>query len=346
MTGAISGMVRALMTRRLVAALVASLLIATGIAAGASAQEDPGSIGIRLADAPENRRDDPRAQIYIVDHLNQGATITRHVEVQNTTASEAEVQLYVGAADVDDGVFEFGEGRAENDLTDWTTITPPTVSVPANDGAVQAEVTIAVPDDAPDGERYGVIWAELPSSGGAANVINRVGVRIYLSVGEGEEPVSDFTIDTLRAVRDEDGTPVVETTVTNTGGRALDLGGELTLENGPGSLTAGPFPVDVGTTLGPGESAPARVELDPELPNGPWDATVTIRSGREERTAEATITFPDDPGEAAEPVPASKVDGKRKVLLPIAALAVLLVGAATALFFFRRRRADREDDED
>lgn len=333
------------MSRRRVAALVAPLLVVIAVGSGVAAQEDPGSIGIRLTDAPEDRRDDPRAQMYIVDHLAQGATITRHVEVQNTTAADVEVQLYVGAADITDGVFGFGEGRAENDITDWTTVTPSTVAVPATDGAIEAQVTITVPDDATDGERYGVIWAELPGSGGSANIVNRVGVRIYLSVGEGEEPASDFTIDTLRAVRDDEGTPVVETTVTNTGGRALDLGGDLTLANGPGSLTAGPFAVEVGTTLGPGESAPARVELDPELPDGPWDATVTIRSGREERTAEATITFPSNPGESAEPVEASAAEGARKVLLPIAALAVLFVGAATAFLFLRRRRSEESDDE-
>lgn len=330
--------------RRFAAALIAPLALVATLGSAVAAQEDPGSIGIRLVDAPEDRRDDPRAQIYIVDHLNQGETITRRIEVQNTTASDADVQLYVAAADVEDGVFTFGEGRAENDLTDWTTIEPTTVSVPATDGATQAEVTIAVPDDATDGERYGVIWAELPSSGGAANVVNRVGVRIYLSVGEGEEPESDFTIDTLRALRTEDGVPVVETTVTNTGGRALDLSGELELTEGPGSLTAGPFQVEVGTTLGPGDSAPARVELDPELPDGPWKATVTIRSGREERTAEATITFPEDAGEAADPVDASSTEGQRKILLPLAAVGVLVVGAATAFLYFRgRRRSDREE---
>jgi hypothetical protein len=283
--------------------------------------------------------------VYIVDHLNPGDTITRRIEVQNSTPADADVQLYVGAADVEDGQFTFGEGRDGNDLTDWTTISPTTVSLPATDGTAQAEVVITVPQDAADGERYGVIWAELPGSGGEANLVNRVGVRIYLSVGDGEEPESDFTIDTLRAVRDEDGTPVVETSVTNTGGRALDLGGELTLANGPGSLTAGPFQVEIGTTLGPGESAPARIELDPELPAGPWDATVTIKSGREERTAEATITFPDEPGEAAEPVEASSVEKQRKILLPVAGGAAVVVGAATATYFFRRRAIQKALNE-
>jgi hypothetical protein len=324
------------MMRRLFALLfVASIAF---VSPSARAQEAaPGSIGIRLVDAPVERRDDPRAQTYIVDHVGQGATITRHVEISSTVTQPTNVSLYVAAATLEDGQFVFGEGRAENDLTDWSSIDPPEVAVPAS-GTVQATVTIAVPTDADDGERYGVIWAELPGSGGSANVVNRVGVRIYLSVGEGEEPVTDFTIDSLTASRDAEGVPVVETRVTNTGGRAIDLAGSLVLANGPGSLNAGPFDVQIGTTLAPGDSAPARVQLDPSLPDGPWDATITISSGRLEHTAEATLTFPSEPGEAAEPVVAEEDDAaQRKVLIPVAAGAATVAGAASVVYFLRRR---------
>jgi hypothetical protein len=325
--------------RRAISMLFVALVVALA-AAPVSAQAPPeGSIGIRLVDAPVERQDDPRAQTYIVDHVGQGATITRHVEIMSTVAQPTNVSLYVAAATVDDGQFVFGEGRAENDLTDWSSLDPPEIAVPAN-GTVQAAVTIAVPTDADDGERYGVIWAELPGSGGAANVVNRVGVRVYLSVGEGEEPVTAFTIDTLTARRDDAGVPIVETTVTNTGGRAIDLAGSLVLANGPGSLTAGPFDVQVGTTLAPGDSAPASVHLDPELPDGPWDATITISSGRVEHTAEARITFPAEPGASAEPVAAdSSTEAQRKILVPIAAAAALAVAIAIAVYFLRRRAA-------
>jgi hypothetical protein len=316
------------------------LLALCCFAVPAGAQEPaPNSIGIRLVDAPVERRDDPRAQTYIVDHVGQGATITRQVELSSTVAQPTNVSLYVAAATLDDGQFVFGEGRAENDLTDWSSIDPPEVTVPAN-GTVRAAVTIAVPTDADNGERYGVIWAELPGSGGDANVVNRVGVRVYLSVGEGEEPVTDFTIDTITARRDDDGTPVVETSVTNTGGRAIDLAGSLVLENGPGSLSAGPIDVQIGTTLAPGETAPASVRLDPSLPDGPWDATITIAAGRLEHTAEAAITFPSEAGATADPVDATSSDAaQRKVLVPVAAASAVAVGGATAIYFLRRRAA-------
>lgn len=319
---------------------LAALLALTISPIAAQAQEEGGSLGIRLVDAPEDRRDDPRASTYIVDHLAQGATITRHIELSATGSEPLQAELYVGAASLEDGEFRFGEGRTGNDLTEWTTLDPPSVTVTPGT-PVQSTVTIAVPSNADDGERYAVIWAELPGSGGSANVVNRVGVRIYLSVGEGEEPVTDFTIDTLTARRDEDGTPIVETTVTNTGGRAIDISGSLQLANGPGSLTAGPFNVEVGTTLGLGQSAPAFVRLDPSLPDGPWDAVVTIESGRVKKEAKATLTFPSEPGESEEPVPAveTEAERQRKVLIPIAAGAAAVAGGAAAFFLIGRRRA-------
>ncbi|HVM54746.1 MAG TPA: hypothetical protein VM262_16280 [Acidimicrobiales bacterium] len=323
--------------------LVALTTVALVAPASLAQQQAPESVGIRLVDAPVDRRDDPRAQRYIVDHVSQGTTITRHVEVSSTMGEPVTIALYVAAATLEGGRFAFGEGRAENDLTDWSAIDPSEVDIPPG-GAVQATVTIAVPAGAEDGERYGVIWAELPGGGGSANVVNRVGVRIYLSVGEGNEPASDFTIDTLRARRDADGVPIVETAVTNTGGRAIDLSGSLVLENGPGSLSAGPVDVQVGTTLAPGTSAPARALLDPSLPDGPWDATVTIRAGRLERTASATLTFPDEAGEAAATVVPDS-DSERRILIPIAAAAALLAGMAAAVYALRRRALRRAQEQ-
>ena len=324
--------------RRLTLALfAAALALLAPVPAGA--QGGPG-LSIRLLDAPSDRRDDPRARIYIIDHLRQGGRIDRHVELGNTTDKPLTVSVYAAAAKLADGQFRFGDGHAANDLTRWTTITPASLVVPPH-GTGTAAVTVAVPADATDGERYAVVWAELPPSGGTAAVVNRVGVRMYVSVGEGKEPVTDFRIDTLTAARDAEGRPVVRTTVTNTGGRAVDLSGELQLRNGPGSLSAGPFDVELGTTLAPGEAAPAVINLDKDLPAGPWDATVTVRSGELVKEARATITFPTAAGTAAKPVVAESVRHQRRVLIPIAvALALLVLGGLGAYALrLRRRRA-------
>jgi hypothetical protein len=137
------------------------------------------------------------------------------------------------------------------------------------------------------------------------SAVNRVGVRVYLSVGAGGEPPTRFAIQSVTAERAPDSRPVVAVRVRNTGGRALDLGGELRLTGGPGGLQAGPFPVRLGTTLGIGEAGSVRVPLDPAVPAGPWRVRIRLGSGAVQRAAGATVTFPERAGSAAAAVPAT-----------------------------------------
>lgn len=265
-------------------------------ALAAPAQEEPaaGGIGLRLLDAPVSGKDDPRARVYIVDHLAPGTEIERRIEVTNTTGSAQEVALYPSAATIDDGTFVGSAGETPNELASWTSVTPGTTSLPAG-GAQTALVTITVPDDAAPGEQYGVVWAETRSGaadGGGVVQVSRVGIRLYVSVGPGNAPAADFEIAALTAERGPDKEPVVTAAVENTGGRALDMKGTLELTNGPGGLAAGPFPAELGSTLAIGDTGSVRVTLDERLPDGPWDAVVTLESGLTERSASATITFP------------------------------------------------------
>jgi hypothetical protein len=325
------------MRRTLLTALAALLLVSTAAGLPAIAQTADNAVSIRLADAPTDRADDPRARIYIVDHLRQGDQITRHVEVGNGTNQTLTMEVYAAGATVRDGQWKVADGRAQSELSSWTTVSPKTLVIPAK-GSAQATVAVTIPDDAVDGERYAVVWAQPPGSSGAVGVVNRVGVRMYVSVGEGPEPITDFRIDNLVASRDADARPVVAAKVTNTGRRAIDLSGELELTDGPGSLSAGPFPVQLGTTLGPGESARATVTLDADLPDGPWKATVTVTSGEETRKAQATITFPSEAGASATPVTAESVEKQRRILLPLALALLLAVVLALLLLAWRRRR--------
>ena len=167
--------------------------------------------------------------------------------------------------------------------------------------------------------------------------VNRVGIRIYLSVGPGGEPASDFAVSSLTAKRDPDGTPIVTAQVRNTGGRALDLAGELRLAEGPGGLSGGPFPAELGTTLGVGNAAPVTILLDKQLPNGPWQANLVLKSGLLERSATAEITFPDA-GRKGKAVPLRSGDRSGPGLL-LAGLAALLLLALLAFLLRRRRRA-------
>lgn len=256
------------------------------------------SVGIRLLDAPVERRDDTRAHKYIVDHLKPGTTIKRRVMVENTSEIRRKVSLYAAAAAVAADGFEFAPDRTENELSSWINVEPREEALAPGE-EVEALVTIEVPRKAEAGERYAVIWAEVPGTDdGNVRNIGRSGIRVYLSVGPGGEPPSGFEIGPLTGGREKDGTPFVSAEVHNTGQRALDLAGELWLSDGPGGLSAGPVKAEAHT-LPLGGSTTVRVPLDRRLPDGPWAAKLALASGWTKRTATGTVTFGAVPAAAA-----------------------------------------------
>jgi hypothetical protein len=340
--------------RRILAALALAAMPVTTTAAmvaapaGASAvtpapgprAPTTGGIGLRLVDVPASASEDPRAHLYIVDHLAPGTVIHRRIEVSNTTADTTRISLYPAAAAIAEGAFLGAEGRTANDLSTWTSVAPRALDL-ATGERVTAEVTVAVPGDAAPGEQYAVVWAETsvaPASGAGITQVSRVGIRIYLSVGPGGAPAADFTVDSLRAVRTDDGLPTVMATVRNTGGRALDMSGTLELGGGPGGLSAGPFPTSLGTTLAIGDTGSVTVILDERLPAGPWDAGISLRSGLIERSARATLTFPA--AGAAPPVPTTAPSPDR-TLAVVVGLAALVLAGAGLLYVHRRHRLRR-----
>ncbi|HZT66165.1 MAG TPA: hypothetical protein VFA11_10290 [Acidimicrobiales bacterium] len=331
-----------------------SLLMAGALAPaigvlGASGATSNTGLGIRLGEVPANLASDPRAQEYIIDHVAPGTTIKRRIVVTDDTDQSLQVALYTGPARIQNGLFDPLAPGATSDLTRWSSVAPNQLNLQARQEA-PAEVTIAVPSNAADGERYGVVWASLPPSappGGGVAVVNRVGVRIYLSVGNGPAPLVDFKIDSLQARRLPNGQPEVWAQVHNTGGRALDMTGSLILQNGPGGTTAGPFPAKLGTTLGIGQTEPVTVLLDPKLPAGPWDAVITLQSDEVSHKAEARIVFPTAPNSVARPVTAKSLDKQRAILLPLALGLLLLVilGGLFWFFFIWRRRKDEDEEQ-
>lgn len=318
-------------------------------ATGALGQTGPNSeplIGIRLLQAPVALENDPRARIYIIDHVDPGTTISRQIAVSSTSDSPIQAQLYGGPAVIQGGSF-IGEPEGKtSDLTSWTKITPSVVVIPPH-GQVAATVTIAVPSNATSGERYGVVWAQPPTSTGSNGVseVNRVGIRLYLSVGSGPAPTIDFTINSLTAARDASGVPYVTAQVHNTGGRALDLSGSLALNNGPGGTRAGPFPAKLGTTLGIGQTEPVTVPLDRNTPSGPWNAVITLTSDQVTRQAAATISFPTAAGATSSPVPAVAVHRSTSFWLTAIIAVIILVAVGLLIFLLWRRRRDDEDDK-
>ena len=325
-------------------------LVGPRAARAASEPPVPPGLGIRLLEAPVARADDPRARVYIVDHLAPGTTIQRKIEISNGTGHAAHILLYASAARISDGSFNVENGQVENELTTWTRIDPGSVDLP-NEGRATIEVTIAVPAHASSGERYAAVLAELPpeSKGPGVHVASRVGIRVYLDVSSGGEPPSDFAITTLTAERDPSGDPVVRANIKNTGGRALDMSGQLWLKNGPGGLNAGPFPAQLGTTLGIGQEEPVIVRLDKQVPAGPWLAHLEMQSGLIKHAAEATITFPTQAGTVGKTVKAKAVPlTKNKQVLGIVAgsiIGLVLVGILIFLFLLWKRRGEDEDDD-
>src|SRR3984893_13641194 len=91
----------------------------------------PGSIGLRLLDAPISAGNDPRARIYIVDHLSPATVIHRQIEVSNTTAGPVPIVLYPAAATITNTTFLGAAGHTPNDLSSWTSVLPATFEIPA-----------------------------------------------------------------------------------------------------------------------------------------------------------------------------------------------------------------------
>lgn len=333
-----------------VASLLVAVLLAVPAAATTAGVPD-GALGIRLDRVPAEA--DPREQAYVVDSVVPGARVERDVVLLNGTAEPLRVALDAAVAQAGDGwVVRDDLEPGPDDLAAWTSVEPAVVEVPAR-GEARATVTIVVPGDAPGGEQYAVVLATPPTTdaGGGVGVVNRVGMRIYLAVAaDGVEVApADFTIDTLAAGRDEDGGPYVQVGVTSTGGRAIDVAGELQLRARDGSLQAGPFGVAVGRTLGPGASGTVLVPVDPTLPVGPWEAEVVLRSGALERAASATLRFPADSGQLDAPTVALPLLRERDTASVVAS--GLLVTAAVLLVLVlmrvrRRRDAEPEDAPD
>jgi hypothetical protein len=281
--------------RLIVLSLLAAIVIPASSALAALSQptKDLGGIGIRIVDVPpDSSRNDPLALLYIVNRLAPGKSIQRRIEVSNNTRSAAAVAVYAAGASLRKGEFAFAASHNKNELSGWTSVSQGVLRLQPGTRASET-VTIRVPKDASSGERYGVIWAEVSTSGsGGVKLANRVGIRMYLSVGPGGAPPSNFVIRSLTARRSASGQPLVVARIHNSGRRTIAISGNLTLSNGPGGVRAGPFPVKLIVPLTPGSSRSVTVRLDKRLPRGPWRAEMRLRGRLLLRVAVATITFP------------------------------------------------------
>jgi hypothetical protein len=333
------------LNRGLAAGVLALLTFASALVAQAPAvAQEPtnptpvGSVGIRLLEAPVSLQDDPRALAYIIDNLPPGSTIDRRIEVSNSSDQEQPISLYPAAASIGDGGdgFEVADDRAVNELTTWMSVTPSEVTLAPNSTA-EAVVTIVVPPDAPEGEQYAVVWAQTsgaPTATGIQNV-SRVGIRTYLSVGPGNGPAADLSIDGVTAARGDDGAPQVVAAITNTGGRALDPSGTVELTGGPGGISTAPVQGS-GGSIAPGQSGNVTFALDPAVPEGPWQAAVTVTSGLVKKSTTVDLTFPEQGSVDATSAESGGVPSWVWIVVAV----VLVAAIAAGVVAVRRRKTD------
>ena len=313
----------------------AGTLATASIAFGAphNPASNVGSVGIRLVALQGSSPNDPLGSSYVVDRLSPGASLSRSVEIDNHTRSIVDVSVYPASASIVRGGFAFAAGHAANELSSWTSVSNHLLRLAPGTEAVDTLLT-KVPMSASPGERYAVLWAEVsarPAAGGVT-LVNRVGIRIYLSVGPGGGSQSSFAIGPLTAGRSTSGKPFVVAEVHNSGQGTIAIGGNLALSDGPDGLRAGPFATPHGTIIAPSVSEPIIVQLDSGLPRGPWRADLSLTSGLLQHSTAATITFP--PSGAAKPPGAM---GFSTLILVVIVLFVLLAITTLGLLVSRRR---------
>ena len=289
--------------RRLLGTLTLAAVAGTAPAIGpaaavAATQPQSGPVqefGARLVDVPVSEANNPRGLRYIIDYLPTGTTVHRRILVQNNEKRTAHFTVYPDAAHISDELFTGDAGATRSELTGWIGVQHPDVTLGPG-ASVMDMVTIGVPAGATRGEHYGVIWVQQAADAHAASgfqirEVDRVGIRIYLAVGQGGAPPTSFAITSITGHLSARGQPSIIADVDNTGGRAVDLDGTASLTAGPGGTSAGSFPGKQIITLAPGQSGTMSFTPPKSLPHGPWQAKVTMVSGLTVSTRTQMIQF-------------------------------------------------------
>jgi hypothetical protein len=188
---------------------------------------------------------DSLGRVYIVGRLSPGASVRRRVEITNTGRRPALVSVYPAAASVEHGRFGFAPGSTPDELSRWTALSTRLLRVPPR-GRRFETVTVRVPRRVSSGERYAVVWAQVsaraPLAGGVT-LVDRVGVRMYISIAHGNEGAASFAIGSVHAERSPTGRPSLAASVRNNGQQTLELNGSVTLFDGPEAFAPDPSPL-------------------------------------------------------------------------------------------------------
>jgi hypothetical protein len=268
----------------------------------ALAAESPATIGIRLLEAADASSAQGLESVYIVGDLQADHALTRRLEIFNTSGSSMRITLYPAAAAIRAGAFTYAVGRSMNQLSSWITVARPVIMLaPRSD--TEVKVRVSVPKRTTPGERYAVVWAQVSartSSSGDVQLTNRVGIRVYLSVGS-VQLADDFRIGTVTARRTVNGAPYVAAWVLNESSATVRIVGRVTLHNGPGGLRDGPVSMVPLSALPPGDAGQVAAYFDRGLPRGPWRASLRMSNGTTGQVRITELVFPEVPLSSSTP---------------------------------------------
>jgi hypothetical protein len=194
-----------------------------------------------------------------------GTTFRNVLEITNDSNEAARFAFRTADWSLDaQGAAAFSYELAPGSCRPWVGIEAPEIQVPAN-GRKRYRFEVAVPADAPSGECRFAIMIEgdsAPLPGGGLQVAGRIGIIVYLTVGDGA-PVLTHLGTRVASVNGRD-LPLVS--IRNSGNAHARLGGYLDAIDGNGKrITVSPSsdPILPGATreiallpLGDGANAP------------------------------------------------------------------------------------------
>jgi hypothetical protein len=273
-------------------AVVAVLVVGAG---AAMAQQQAGEFSlrpVRPADAPARERS------YVVRTVAPGTAFDDTLEARNLTDRPLDLVVEpVDAAVTPDGSFAPGATAAAEG--GWLRVTPNRVRVPARSG-VRVALRVTVPADASPGDHIAAVVvrkAEQPTGPGV-QVVNQVGVRVYLTV----TPSATARPALRRAFELRSllwtGAPNARefaAEVANVGDLLVEPLGTLTIARGDFTTSTD---VPVLGTVPPGSTLTFPVRAPGALERGTYEARLRLRAvqGGEEQEQRVTFTVGESSG--------------------------------------------------
>ncbi|HVF75962.1 MAG TPA: hypothetical protein VM938_13030 [Acidimicrobiales bacterium] len=277
-----------------------------------------------------------RDRSYVVRTVEPGAEFSDRLLAVNLTDKPIELDVApVDATITGDG--QFAPGTATQADGRWLTVTPARVRVPAR-GTTPVSVRVKVPADAAEGDHIAAVVAQKagpPTGSGNVQLVQRVGVRVYLTVqsaaGESGRTgglARTFEFKDLRWAGD-----AFEVDVQNTGDLLVEPLGTLTISRGG---LDGSTDLPVLGTVPPREQRTFKVPPPKPLEPGTYDARMKLRLVQGGADQERSLTFTFDGAlKAADDAD----DDKKRDGLPWWLILLSMVALAAVAVEARRRMA-------